>query len=253
MSVRYEAAGGGAILTLDRPERMNAVSKALLDALDAGLDRAIAEGARAILLTAAGRAFCAGGTLSEPLPEDAGAILETHLNPLLGKIAALPVPLIAAVNGPAIGAGMSLALAADIIIAGRSARFGAGFVKVGLIPDGGLSWLLARSVGYHRAMAMLIGGETLDAERAFALGVATQLVEDDALAEQAQALLAQLAGGPTLALGATRRLLREALDSDFATALAAERQAQRDAGNTADFREGAGAFIARRHPEFRGR
>ena len=250
--IRYERVGDGAVLTLDHPERMNAVSEPLLEGLSEGLDRAVAEGARAILLTGAGRAFCAGGTIAEPLPEDAGAILETHLNPLLMKLAALPVPLIAAVNGPAIGAGMSLALSADLVVAARSARFGAGFVQVGLVPDGGLSWLLARSIGYHRAMAVLIQGATLDAEQALALGLATRVVADEVLADETRGLLLQLASGPTLSLAATRRLVREALDRDWTAALAAERAAQGAAGRTSDFREGASAFIGRRKPQFTG-
>lgn len=253
MSVRYEAVGDGAILTLDRPERMNAVSEALIEALDAALDRALDNGARAILLTGAGRAFCAGGTIVAPLPEDAGAILETHLNPLLRRLADLPVPLIAAVNGAAVGAGMSLALAADVIIAAQSARFMPGFAAVGLIPDGGLSWLLPRSIGYHRAVAMLMLGETLDAVAAHRMGLVARVVDDTDLSHAGREAMTNLASGPTSALVAARLLLRQGFEGDFAAALLRERSAQAAAGRSADFAEGAQAFAERRKAQFEGR
>lgn len=251
--IGFERKGEGAIIRLEQPERMNALSEPMMEALDAAVDAAVASGARAIMLTGAGRAFCAGGTLSEPLPDDAGRILETHINPLLLKLADLPLPLIAAVNGPAIGAGASIALAADLILMSRSAFLSYAFAQVGLAPDGGASWLLPRTLGWHRAMGLMMTGERITAEQAVTWGLAWKAVEPEALCAEAEALLERLAAGPTLAYAAVRRTARAALDLGFAQALDIEREAQCEAGRSADFKEGAAAFLARRPARFTGR
>lgn len=255
--IDYERKGAGAVIRLDQPQRMNALTEPMIEALDAAVDAAVASGARALMITGAGRAFCAGGTLSE-LPDDpslidAGLILETHINPLLLKLADLPIPLIAAVNGPAIGAGASIALAADMIVMSRSAFLSYAFAQVGLAPDGGASWLLPRTLGWHRAMSLMMTGERISAEQAVDWGLAWKAVDPETLTGEAEALLERLANGPTLAYAAVRRTARAALDLGFAQALDVEREAQGDAGRTADFREGAAAFLARRPAQFTGR
>lgn len=255
--IDYERKGAGAVIRLDQPQRMNALTEPMIEALDAAVDAAVASGARALMITGAGRAFCAGGALSE-LPDDpslidAGLILETHINPLLLKLADLPIPLIAAVNGPAIGAGASIALAADMIVMSRSAFLSYAFAQVGLAPDGGASWLLPRTLGWHRAMSLMMTGERISAEQAVDWGLAWKAVDAETLTSEAEALLERLANGPTLAYAAVRRTARAALDLGFAQALDVEREAQGDAGRTADFREGAAAFLARRPAQFTGR
>ncbi|WEK57985.1 MAG: enoyl-CoA hydratase-related protein [Candidatus Brevundimonas phytovorans] len=251
--IGFERKGEGAIIRLDQPERMNALSEPMMEALDAAVDAALASGARALMLTGAGRAFCAGGALSAPLPDDAGLILETHINPLLLKLADLPIPLIAAVNGPAIGAGASIALAADMILMSRSAFLSYAFAQVGLAPDSGASWLLPRTLGWHRALGLMMTGERITAEQAVAWGLAWKAVDPEALSGEAEVLLERLSNGPTLAYAAARRTARAALDLGFAQALDVEREAQADAGRTADFQEGAAAFGARRPARFVGR
>lgn len=251
--IGFERKGEGVVIRLDQPQRMNALTEPMVEALAAAVDAAVVSGARALMITGAGRAFCAGGTLSEPLPDDAGAILESHINPLLLQLADLPIPVIAAVNGPAIGAGASIALAADMILMSRSAFLAYAFAQVGLAPDGGASWLLPRTLGWHRAMGLMMTGERISAEQAVDWGLAWKAVEAEALAGEAESLLEQLASGPTLAYAAVRRTARAALDLDFTGALAAEREAQNRAGRTADFHEGAAAFIARRPARFSGR
>src|SRR5690606_2563632 len=251
--IGFERKGAGVVIRLDQPQRMNALTEPMVEALAAAVDAAVVSGARALMITGAGRAFCAGGTLSEPLPDDAGAILESHINPLLLQLADLPIPVIAAVNGPAIGAGASIALAADMILMSRSAFLAYAFAQVGLAPDGGASWLLPRTLGWHRAMGLMMTGARISAEQAVDWGLAWKAVEAEALAGEAESLLEQLASGPTLAYAAVRRTARAALDLDFTGALAAEREAQKQAGRTADFHEGAAAFIARRPARFSGR
>jgi 2-(1,2-epoxy-1,2-dihydrophenyl)acetyl-CoA isomerase len=160
---------------------------------------------------------------------------------------------VAAVNGPAAGAGCSLALAADIVIAARSAYFLQAFVNVGLVPDAGATWLLPRLAGRARAMEMMMLGERVSAEQAAAWGMIARVVDDEDLAEEAVALATRLAQGPTIALGLIRRLARDAQDLPLTEALAAERVAQREAGRTRDFANAVAAFLQKRQPRFEGR
>jgi 2-(1,2-epoxy-1,2-dihydrophenyl)acetyl-CoA isomerase len=244
-----------ATITIARPDRLNALSGQTVDELRAAVDEVGSSGARCLLLTGEGRAFSSGADLagSGGLPEDAGAALDSHFNPLIRDLFDLPIPIVAAVNGPAAGAGCSLALAADIVIAARSAYFLQAFVNIGLIPDAGATWLLPRLAGRARAMEMMMLGERIPAPQALEWGLIARMVEDEALESEAMALAARLAQGPTVALGLIRKLARDAEQLPLSDALAAERIAQRDAGNTGDFKGAVMAFLQKQQPRFDGR
>ncbi|MDQ8758091.1 enoyl-CoA hydratase-related protein [Sphingosinicella sp. LHD-64] len=243
-----------ATLTLNRPDSLNALSARLLDEMRAAVESLPDSGARALLVTGAGRGFSSGADLASDggLPEDVGAALEAHFNPLVEALFACPLPIVAAVNGPCAGAGCSLALAADIVIAGRSAYFLQAFINIGLIPDAGATWLLPRLVGRARAMEMMMMGERIPADRAADWGMISRVVDDEALLDEAGALAARLARGPTKAYGLLRRLAREAEQLPLSEALWAERIAQREAGWTEDFRSAVFAFLQKQPPTFRG-
>src|SRR4051812_30741662 len=242
-----------ATITIARPDRLNALSGQTVDELRAAVEEAGSSGARCLLLTGEGRGFSSGADLAGGgLPEDAGAALEKHFNPLVEALFALPIPVVAAVNGPCAGAGCSLALAADIVIAGRSAYFLQAFVNIGLIPDAGATWLLPRLAGRARAMEMMMLGERIPAEKALEWGMISRGVEDDELASEAVALATRLAQGPTVALGLIRKLAREAGHLPVSEALAAERAAQREAGATQDFRSAVVAFLQKQPARFEG-
>jgi 2-(1,2-epoxy-1,2-dihydrophenyl)acetyl-CoA isomerase len=244
-----------ATLTLNRPDSLNALNSAMLDEIRAAVEAAPGSGARALLLAGEGRGFSSGADLASGggLPDDVGAALEAHFNPLIEALFACPLPVVAAVNGPCAGAGCSLALAADLVIAGRSAYFLQAFINIGLIPDAGATWLLPRLAGRARAMEMMMLGERISAEQAADWGMISRVVEDEALADEAAALAARLAAGPTVAYGLLRRLARNAEQLPLTDALIAERIAQRDAGRTGDFRKAVFAFLQKQKPEFDGR
>lgn len=244
-----------ATLTIARPETLNALAAQTVRELREAVEEAGRSGARCLLLTGEGRGFSSGADLASGggLPEDAGEALEKGFNPLVEALFALPIPVVAAVNGPAAGAGCSLALAADIVIAARSAYFLQAFINVGLVPDAGATWLLPRLAGRARTMEMMMLGERIPAEQARDWGLISRVVEDEFLAEEAVALATRLAQGPTVALGLVRRLAREAQNLPLTEALAAERIAQRDAGRTEDFRGAVAAFLQKRQPRFEGR
>ncbi len=244
-----------ATLTLNRPDSLNALTATMLDEIRAAVESLPEAGARALLLTGAGRGFSSGADLASGggLPDDVGAALEAHFNPLVEALSACPLPVVAAVNGPAAGAGCSLALAADIVIAARSAYFLQAFINIGLIPDAGATWLLPRLAGRARAMEMMMLGERVPSEQALAWGMISRVVDDDALPGEAAALAARLAAGPTVAYGLLRRLARDSEQLPLADALAAERVAQRDAGRTEDFRRAVFAFLQKQRPHFEGR
>jgi 2-(1,2-epoxy-1,2-dihydrophenyl)acetyl-CoA isomerase len=253
--IRLERSPGGvATITIARPERLNALSGQTVDELRAAVEEAGSSGARCLLLTGEGRGFSSGADLASGggLPADAGAALEKHFNPLVEALFALPIPVVAAVNGPCAGAGCSLALAADIVIAARSAYFLQAFVNIGLIPDAGATWLLPRLVGRARALEMMMLGERIPAERALEWGMIARVVEDEELGAESAALATRLALGPTVALGLIRKLAREAAHRPLDEALAAERSAQREAGGSEDFRNGVAAFLQKLPPRFTG-
>jgi 2-(1,2-epoxy-1,2-dihydrophenyl)acetyl-CoA isomerase len=244
-----------ASLTIARPDTLNALAAQTVDELRAAVEEIGRLGARCLLLAGEGRGFSSGADLASGggLPEDAGAALEKHFNPLVEALFALPIPVVAAVQGPCAGAGCSLALAADIVIAARSAYFLQAFVNIGLIPDAGATWLLPRLAGRARALEMMMLGERIPAEQAHAWGMIARVVEDEHLASESVALATRLAQGPTRALGLIRTLARAAQDVPLSEALAAERAAQREAGETDDFRGAVVAFLQKRQPRFEGR
>ena len=255
--IRAEAQGDVLVLTLDRPDRLNAAPPAMFDELRTAL--ADLGGARAVLIAGAGRAFCsgadvAGGALGSDAPGEATfAALTEHYNPTIAAIAGLAVPVISAVRGPAAGIGCSLALAADFCVASETAYFLQAFVNIGLVPDGGASWMLPRLIGRARAAEMMMLGERVPAAKALDWGMVHRVVADDALDAEALALATRLAAGPTVALGLMRRALGRALETDYATALLAEAEAQRTARGSADSMEGGLAFLQKRQPRFTGR
>jgi 2-(1,2-epoxy-1,2-dihydrophenyl)acetyl-CoA isomerase len=249
-----------ATVTLADPATLNALGpmdcRALVEAFD-GL--AADPGVRAAILTGEGRAFCSGANMQDAAAEipaggvaDLEAAVLQFYNPLAERLRTLPFPLVAAVNGIAAGIGCAYALAADIVVAAESASFAFAFRRVGLVPDGGSTWLLPRLVGQARAMELVLLGEPLPALRALEWGLIARCVPDAELAETTRALAAHLAEGPA-ALGLTRRLVWDALDRDFTGQLAAEAAAQGEAGRSDDFREGVHAFLERRKPRFSGR
>ena len=253
-SITVTRAGDVTTIALARPDKLNAIIPAMLDEIGAAADAAVAEGVRALVLTGEGRFFCSGADIAGDggLPEDLGALIDAHYNPLVLKLAALPIPIVTALNGPAAGAGLSLALSGDILIAAESAYLLLAFVNIGLVPDAGATWLVARSLGRARALEMALLGERLPAAEAKAAGLVTRVVADGEVLATAQAIAAKLAAGPTKAIGAIRRQVAHALDHGFAETLATERDNQRQMGRTADFREAITAFAEKRKPTFRG-
>jgi 2-(1,2-epoxy-1,2-dihydrophenyl)acetyl-CoA isomerase len=244
-----------ATVTLNRPDSLNALNAALIEELRAAMESLPGSGARCLLLTGEGRAFSSGADLvaGGGLPDDVGAALESHLNPLIETVFALPMPVVAAVRGPCAGAGCSLALCADIVIASTTAYFLQAFINLGLIPDAGATWLLPRLAGRARAMEMMMLGERIPAEQALAWGMISRMVEDAQLEAEAGALAARLAQGPTFAYGLLRKLARDAGQLPLGDALMAERGAQTIAGRTEDFKAGVTGFLRKQPPRFGGR
>ena len=251
-----QSAAAVATIRLARPDSLNALNSALVDELRRAVESLPGSGARALLITGEGRGFSSGADLvggGGGLPDDAGMALERHFNPLVEAIFALDIPVVAAVNGPAAGAGCSLALAADIVIAARSAYFLQAFVNIGLVPDGGASWMLPRIVGRARAIEMMMLGEKIHADKARDWGMVYEVVHEDVLDSEAWRLAERIAAGPTVALGMMRRQLHAALDGSYADAMAREADNQRAARGSADSMEGGIAFLQKRKPEFKGR
>ena len=243
------------VITLNRPDTLNALTAQMLDEMRDAVTSLPGEGARALLLTGEGRGFSSGADLASGggLPDDAGEALDKHFNPLIEAIFDLPVPVVTAVNGPTAGAGCSLALSADIVVAARSAYFLQAFVNIGLVPDAGASWLLPRLAGRARAMEMMMLGERIGADKAAEWGMIARVVDDQFLPEEAMVIAANLARGPTKALGLIRGLARNAEQLSLTDALAAERVAQCEAGQTDDFKSAVVAFLQKRQPTFEGR
>ena len=251
-------------LTLNRPQALNSFDGALHEALIGALKAAAGDaGVRCVVITGAGRGFCAGQDLSDPAiapdltpgaaPKDIGKLIEERYKPLALAIHHFPVPVIAAVNGVAAGAGANLALNCDIVLAAKSASFIQAFSKIGLIPDCGGTWLLPRLVGRAKALQLAMLGEKLPAAEAVQLGLIARCVPDAELMATAHATAVKLASLPTRALAETRRLLDEAMDLRFDEALKLESRVQSQLGYADDYREGAQAFFEKRAPQFKDR
>jgi 2-(1,2-epoxy-1,2-dihydrophenyl)acetyl-CoA isomerase len=262
--ILFTEVDGVATLTINRPERMNALHVGVIAEMIDVVDRIRDEGtARVLVMTGTGRAFCSGADLAgggagggsgrSSGPVDAGKVLETHFNPLLERLFALPVPFITAVNGAAAGAGCSYALAGDIVVAGKSAYFLQAFVNIGLVPDVGSTWLLPRLAGKARAQAMMMLGERVPAETAADWGMIYKVVDDAELMDTVNAIAAKLAKGPTASLALIRHGLRNSLDMTLTEALMVERRNQLLAGRSADFGEGVMAFLQKRPAVFTGK
>ena len=246
-----------ATITLNRPDRLNALSGGLKAELLAAV-RQIGNpdsGVRCLLLTGNGRGFCAGADLADgavgPRADPGATLLDTY-HPLLQELAALEMPIISAVNGVAAGAGMSLAISADIVVAAESAYFLQAFINIGLVPDAGSTFILPRLIGTARARAMMMLGEKLPAKTALEWGMIYSVVADDALFDTATAMARKLAKGPTKSLSSIRKLMAASSGNSFAEQLHAEAQAQRAAGQTSDSAEGVVAFLEKRAADFRG-
>lgn len=257
--VLIEQAADVGIVRLNDPATLNAISPALVEELERAFDEC-ALTSRAIILTTSGANFSSGGNLAggalptgEDGQTDVGLVLESHVNPLMVKLAALPIPWISAVRGAAAGVGCSLALAADLVVASDNAYFLQAFARVGLVPDGGSSWLLARAIGRARATEMMLLGEKVGAAQALEWGMINRVVPDHELDARAQELATRLAAGPTQVLGMIRKLAWVGAQASFAETLAAERVGQCDAGRTQDFQEGLQAFTSKRAPRFSGK
>jgi 2-(1,2-epoxy-1,2-dihydrophenyl)acetyl-CoA isomerase len=245
-------------LTLNRPAALNSFTAAMHAELRAALDAAAADGSvRCVVVTGAGRGFCAGQDLNDAGMAgddvDVGEVIERLYRPLALRVRSMPVPVIAAVNGVAAGAGANFALGCDIVVAARSASFIQAFSKIGLIPDCGGSWLLPHLVGRARSLALAMTGDKLSAADAQAIGLIWQCLDDDAFGAGVKALAARLAAMPTRALAATRRAIDGAAGMDYADALRLEADLQRELGRADDYREGVAAFIEKRTPVFRDR
>ena len=257
-TILFTQEDGLARLTLNRPDRLNSFTLEMHGEVADALARTASEGARALIITGAGRGFCAGQDLGDRAvaptdgPVDLGESVENGYNPLVRHLASLEMPVIAAVNGVAAGAGANLALACDVVLAARSARFIQSFANIGLIPDTGGTWILPRLIGMSRSMGLALTGDPLSAEQAEAWGMIWKCIDDDTLQAEATALGQRFANGPTKGLAATKQRLRAAMLNTLDEELDAERDAMRALGFSNDYREGVAAFTEKRKPVFTG-
>jgi 2-(1,2-epoxy-1,2-dihydrophenyl)acetyl-CoA isomerase len=255
-TVRWELAAGVLTLTLDRPDVLNALNRQLKEELLIAFTGAASDhGVRVVVLTGAGRAFCAGQDLTERLEDgapDLGTEVRERYNPLILAMRGLDKPIIGAINGVAAGAGCSLALACDLRIAAEGASFILSFGRVGLVPDSGSTWFLPRLIGPGRAAELVFTSEPLDAAAAERIGLVNRVVPAGRLLEEARALGSRLAAGAPLALALSKLALQRSLESDLETALELEAQQQSVAGRSRDHAEGVAAFREKRPARFTG-
>lgn len=256
-TILYQVENGVATITLNRPERRNAFTPAMLQALrDCFVQAGQAASVRAVMVTGAGKGFCAGQDLSIfggiPEPDAVREVVLNYYRPMIESICQLEKPVIAAINGVAAGAGASLALACDLRIMADDAGILMAFSNIGLVPDAGASWFLTRLVGYSRAYEIAISGERVPAARCLELGLANRVTASSALLADAQQWAQQVAQRPTVALGLTKRVMLQATMQDLTAILVAEAELQAQATTTADHREGVIAFVEKRPPVFTG-
>ncbi|MGH8784658.1 MAG: enoyl-CoA hydratase-related protein [Cupriavidus necator] len=256
-SVLYQASEGVATLTLNRPDVLNAMNGDLMRELREGVERAAGDASvRAVLITGAGRGFCAGADLAARGKDgitDSGTLLRERYHPIIMTLRQMPKPVVTAVNGVAAGAGMSLALAGDVVLAARSASFLQAFSKIGLVPDAGSTYFVPRYAGEMRARALAILAEKIDAEEAQRIGLVWKVHADDALQDEAGKLARHLATMPTMAYGMIKEALNQSFDNDLAAQLEVEATLQSRASRSDDCKEGVAAFMEKRKPQFKGR
>ena len=258
-TIQFACAGGVARLTLNRPDRLNSFTAQMHGEVAEALSQVEQDSsARVLLITGAGRGFCAGQDLSDRAVApggagvDLGESLEARYNPLIRRLVGLPKPVVCAVNGVAAGAGANIALAADIVVAARSAKFIQSFANIGLVPDSGGTWILPRLVGQARALGLALTGEPLGAEQAAQWGLIWRCIDDADFAAEVEALVARLASGPTKGLSAIKRAVRQSWSTSLDQQLDTERDLQRELGRSSDYREGVAAFTEKRKPNFTG-
>ena len=259
-SILVSLQGGILGITLNRPDKLNAFNPEMHQRLKAALERARDEPeVRVVLLTGAGRAFCAGQDLAErnvsagAAPIDLAVTIGSYYNPLVRRMRELPKPIVCAVNGIAAGAGANIALACDLVLAARSASFLQAFSRIGLLPDSGGTWFLPRLAGSARAMGLALLADKLPAEDAERWGLIWKAVDDARLMDEAQAIARILADGPTKAYGLIKKALHASAGNSLDAQLDLERDLQREAGLSEDYREGVAAFMQKRKPVFKGK
>ncbi|HYG46472.1 MAG TPA: 2-(1,2-epoxy-1,2-dihydrophenyl)acetyl-CoA isomerase PaaG [Allosphingosinicella sp.] len=255
-NILFSNEAGIARLTLNRPDRLNSFTVEMHEEVADALSKL--EGARVLVLTGAGRGFCAGQDLNDRAVApgeavDLGESVEQRYNPLIRTLTGLPFPVIARVNGVAAGAGANIALACDIVVAARSAKFIQSFASIGLIPDSGGTWVLPRLVGQARALGLALTAEPLPAETAASWGLIWKAVEDEKLDEEVDALAARFAQAPTRGLARIKKMIRESWSHSLDEELVLQRDAMRELGFGEDYREGVAAFMEKRKPSFTGR
>jgi 2-(1,2-epoxy-1,2-dihydrophenyl)acetyl-CoA isomerase len=254
--IGFDQVDGVAVITLNRPEKLNSFNQTMAYELQAALDHCMDDqDVRCVVITGAGRAFCAGQDLEEAIAADAADIeehVETKYNPIVRKIRAIKKPVIAAVNGVAAGAGANLAYCCDIIVAAESAKFIQSFINIGLIPDTGGTYFLPRMVGMHKATALMMLGEKMTAQEGKDLGIVHQIFPDAELMDGAMGLGKRMAAMPTKGLGLIKKAINMSLVHDLDQQLEVERDLQGRAGRTYDNAEGINAFLEKRKPVFKG-
>jgi 2-(1,2-epoxy-1,2-dihydrophenyl)acetyl-CoA isomerase len=255
-TILFDVADGIARLTLNRPDRLNSFTVQMHEEVADALGRL--DAARVLVLTGAGRGFCAGQDLNDRAVApgeavDLGESVEKRYNPLVRRLTSLPMPVIARVNGVAAGAGANIALACDIVVAAKSAKFIQSFAAIGLIPDSGGTWVLPRLVGQARALGLALTGEPLPAEQAQAWGLIWKAVDDEQLDEEVDSLAARFAAGPTGGLARIKQMIRESWGQSLDAELDRQRDAMRELGYSDDYREGVAAFMEKRKPSFTGK